>query len=91
MPQIGARSPNGCQREKRGQFEQARSGAPFNKAGLCEEDSAGPVRAGQPPCGLADGSDAHDGVAASSPYLTAGDGVQVTAPVHPAHSPDQLG
>ncbi|KAJ1164218.1 hypothetical protein NDU88_004663 [Pleurodeles waltl] len=35
---------------------------------------------GSPP-GLADSSGAHSGVAASSPYLSGGDGVRVTAPV----------
>ncbi|KAJ1114903.1 hypothetical protein NDU88_003133 [Pleurodeles waltl] len=58
------------------------------KQGYVREDSAGPVRARPPP---ADGSGAHDGVAASSPYLTDGDGVRVTAPVHQARSPNQLG
>ncbi|KAJ1189593.1 hypothetical protein NDU88_006337 [Pleurodeles waltl] len=43
------------------------------------------------PRGLADSSGAHDGVAASSPYLSGGDGVRVTVPVRRARSPNQLG
>ncbi|KAJ1198606.1 hypothetical protein NDU88_002445 [Pleurodeles waltl] len=79
------------QQEKRDQFEQARSGATFNKAGLCAGGLGWPCAPRAAPRGLANSSGAHDGVAASSPYLSDGDGVRVTAPVHQARSPDQLG
>ncbi|KAJ1125979.1 hypothetical protein NDU88_004392 [Pleurodeles waltl] len=82
--QDGAREPDNCQRAKGKNHPIRQSRAVRERTRLARVHQATPRR-------LADGSNARNGVAASSPHLATNDGVRVSAPARPEHCSVQLG